>query len=421
MRVLWISNIPFGPLCELAGQGNALSGSWLDAAFNLLENERELELTIITVSRVKEVKMKKVGNHTFYILPGGNPGKYDSSSLKNKKIWEKIKAECRPDLIQIWGTEYTHGYLALKVMKGIPSVIYMQGMMSQIARHFLSGISDKDLFCSITVRDILKMDWIKRQQAKLYRRLFFEAEMIQIAGNVIVESEWCESNCKAIAPNCKTYKSKLIIKEEFFNWEWKADYMKPYTIFSNAAGSPIKGLHILLKALKLVIQKYPEARLFVPGMKPPYNQPFIERIKINGYTKFLKSTIKKLQLRDHIHFLGQLTSAQMAEQMAFSNVFVMPSSIENHSTTLIEAMIVGAPCITSYAGGIPEYLINNVNGLTYRFEEHEILAAHIIKLFSDITLAAKMASNGRITTRDSRNANNLKTELIEIYHKVLTF
>lgn len=419
MKILWISNISFGPLCELAGESKSSGGSWLDAAFNALANEKGIKLTIVTVSRVKEIRMKKVGNHTFYILPGGYPGEYNPKSFKNKKNWEQIKRESFPDLIQIWGTEFTHGYLALKVMKGIPSIIYMQGLMSQIERHYLSGISNKDLRKFITIRDIVKWDWIERQQSKFYQGSVTEAEMLRMAGNVIVENEWCESHCKTIAPESKVYKSKLNIKEEFFSQEWSENKMQPHTIMSNAAGYPIKGLHILLKALSIVLKKYPDTKLLIPGEKSPLEKSFLERLKINGYTKFLIQIIYKLNLKDSIYFLDKLTTSQMASQMASSNVFVMPSSIENHSSTLIEAMVVGTPCISSYVGGIPEYLSHNVNGLLYRFEEHEILAAHIIKIFNENSFAMLLGSNAKKTMRDSRNSINLKEELLDIYQKVL--
>jgi glycosyltransferase involved in cell wall biosynthesis len=243
--------------------------------------------------------------------------------------------------------------------------------------------------------------------------------MIQISGNVIVENEWCESYCKAIAPNCKTFKSKLSIKQEFYGYEWKADNMKPYTIMSNSVTSQIKGVHMLLKAMSIVIKKYPETKLLITGEKTRFeNNPF-KIWRINGYTKYLKSLIEEHDLKNSICFLGELSSSQMAEQMANSNVFVMSSSIENHSSILMEAMIVGIPCISSFVGGIPEYLHHNVNGLLYRFEDYEILAFNIIKIFDDIIFASKIALNGRITMRNSRNANNIKEEFLGIYNNVL--
>ncbi|MCE5348299.1 MAG: glycosyltransferase [Bacteroidales bacterium] len=419
MRIIWITNIPIGPLCELAGQYKSPNGSWLEAAFSAIEEVMELELTIVTVARVKSIRKLNKNRHSYYVLPGGFPAEYNCNSLRNKKIWEKVKEECCPDLIQIWGTEFTHGYLALKVMKEIPAIIYMQGMIGQIARHYLSGISEKELTQSITLRDIIKLDGIKQKQMKFSKRAVIESEMIRLSGNIIVENEWCEAHCKAIAPDCNIYKSKLNIKKEFFNTKWDPEVSSPYTILSNAAGSPIKGLHFLIKALSLVVCKYPEARLVIPGVKSPFDKSFFRKLVIDGYTKYLIKLIRKFKLENNIHFLGYLSSYQMAEQMATANVFVMSSSIENHSSTLIEAMIVGTPCISSYVGGIPEYLIPNFNGLLYRFEDYEMLAFNIVKIFDDIKFGSELAKNGSNDMRNSRNDKNLGSELLGIYKKVM--
>ncbi|MGV8093747.1 MAG: glycosyltransferase [Mangrovibacterium sp.] len=304
-------------------------------------------------------------------------------------------------------------------MKEIPSVIYMQGVMSQIARHYLSGISFQELIKSITLRDILRWDWILKQQSNFFKRSLIEAKMIQISGNVIVENNWCELQCKSLAAKCNAYYSKLSINEVFFQEEWSPQKMSQYSIMSNASGYPIKGLHILLKAMSIIIKEYPEAKLYIPGEKSPFEKSVFEQIKIGGYSKYIKKLIIKLKLKRNICFLGLLTNVQMAKQMAISNVFVMPSSIENHSSTLIEAMIVGTPCISSYVGGVPEYLTHTFNGLLYRFEEHEILAEHIIKVFLDLKFASKIASNGKTMMRSSRNSNNLRIDYLKIYNDML--
>ena len=85
----------------------------------------------------------------------------------------------------------------------------------------------------------------------------------------------------------------------------------------------------------------------------------------------------------------------MAVQMAISNCFTMCSAIENHSMTLKEAMATGVPCISSYVGGVPEYAEDGKNSLLYRFEDYEVLAEHIIRLFEDQELRKKLSENER--------------------------
>jgi glycosyltransferase involved in cell wall biosynthesis len=420
MRILWISNIAFGPLCQMDGQRQPLSGGWIEATYKALKNSDSIELIITTVSRSKVLKMEKAGKHTFCLLPGGYPAEYDYKSRKNRTTWEHIREKFQPELIQVWGTEFTHGYLALQVMKEIPSIIYMQGVMSQIARYYLSGMSSREVFKSVTIRDIIKVDWITRRQKKYQASAIIEAKMIKISGRIIAENRWCESHCKALAPVTKVYNINLLIREDFFQYEWEISKIIPHSIMCNSGGYPIKGLHILIKALRLVVNIIPDALLFVPGEKSPYEMTWLEKCRMNGYTKYIMNLIDKLNLKTNIQFLGKVAPKEMATQMVRSNVFVMPSSIENHSSTLMEAMVVGTPCIASYVGGIPEYLIHQVNGLIYRFEEYEILASHILRIFIDPDFSNQIAKNGRTSMRKSRNSQNLSEEFINIYEDILT-
>jgi glycosyltransferase involved in cell wall biosynthesis len=236
---------------------------------------------------------------------------------------------------------------------------------------------------------------------------------------VIVENNWCACHCKKIYRQCNIHQCELNIREEFFKHQWSSETVEPFTIMCNAAGYPIKGLHVLLKALSHVVPRFPGARLLIPGEDSPFNKSFLARIKENGYTKFIRKLIRDLGLEQQVIFLGRLSSEEMARRMALTNVFVVPSSIENHSSTLIEAMIVGAPCVASYVGGIPEYLTHQENGLLYRFEEYELLADHICRLFSDREYAARLGRRAGLSMRNARSPGNLMEKLISIYHDVI--
>ena len=421
MRILWVTNIAFGKLAELAGQSaQNTSGSWLNAAMDAFSGDGEHAIVVATVGSTPEIKTRVEGNVTYCLLPGGNVGTYQHMLPDNRHVWETVYHTYKPDLIQVWGTEFTHGYLALQVMREVPSVIYVQGVLGQIARYYLSGMSDAELRAAVTLRDAFKRDSIKQAQQRYFRRSAIEAEMIKMACNVIVENDWCSLQCKAIAPDCVSYKSKLPIRDEFFRHFWSRGSAEPYTIMSNAAGYPIKGLHILIKAMSLIVQRYPQAKLYVPGAQSPFGKTFKQRLCRNGYTKYMTSLIERLGLKNHITFLGRLTPDKMAERMAKSSVFVMPSSIENHSSTLIEAMIVGAPCVSSYVGGVPEYVEHGKNGLLYRFEEYEVLAGHIMHLFEHPSFADQVALTACEGMRQSRNAVDVKKELADIYRQIVS-
>lgn len=420
MKILWVVNIPFGEMMTMVGSKKQnTSGSWLNAALDGFIGKDDVSLMIVTSGRVKVMKEIKQKNITYCIIPGGYPSEYEYKNKKNKFYWDKIKNNYKPDIITIWGTEFTHGYLALKVLKDIPSVIYIQGLLESISRYYLSGMSIKEILDNITIRDIIKLDWITKAQKSYYRRSRIEAEMIRLSGNVIVENNWCSSHCYQINSFCKVYRCKLDIRSEFFEKKWEKENIQRYTIMSNAAGYPIKGLHILIKALRIVVNEYPKAMLLVPGEGQLIKNNILKKIKESGYSRYIRRLIISLGLQNNVSFMGAKSSEEMADSMSKSNVVVIPSSIENHSSTLIEAMIVGAPCVASYVGGIPEYVKHEYNGLLYRFEEYEILAFHIKKIFSDIDYATNLGNNACQSMRESRSSDNINSELMSIYKDII--
>ena len=108
MRILWVTNEPCGALRRLDGD-RIESGGWLDAALNGIRNAAGVELIIATTSRVKAMRTIEEHNVTYCLLPGGYPIEYDHADTGNRRSWEFMKEKYRPDILQIWGTEFTHG------------------------------------------------------------------------------------------------------------------------------------------------------------------------------------------------------------------------------------------------------------------------------------------------------------------------
>lgn len=77
------------------------------------------------------------------------------------------------------------------------------------------------------------------------------------------------------------------------------------------------------------------------------------------YLAYLDKMIDQADLRDNIEFCGRLDQVQMARQMLDAKAFVMSSCIENHSSTLREAMYLGMPCISALAGSVYELVVHS--------------------------------------------------------------
>lgn len=398
MKLLWIVNSPLGPLGEkLYGQRN--NGVWMDALMQSFTERNEHDLVIAVTASVSETIRMEENGIVFYALPDQPPILYNENKEDNIRVWKKLLSDERPDLIQVWGTEFTHGLCALRAAVGIPSVIYMQGFIGSIARHYLAGMTQDELKRSVTFRDIIKNDSIVKQQKKYYASTVKEKELFELSKNVICENDWCENSIRAVVPEVNIYRCPLSINQVFAQKDWDINKAEPHSIICNASGYPLKGLHMLLRAVALLKEKYPDIKLYVPGEKVISDGSVEWLLRKRGYTKFIEKLMKELDLYDNIIWLGALPQDKLAEQYAKARVFVLCSAIENHSSSLKEAMMVGTPCVASAVGGVPEYVTHGENGLLYRFEEYDILAMHIKRLFEDDTLSGRLSASAKESMR----------------------
>jgi len=420
MRVLWITNGPIAIHRKQLGIASFQSGGWLDAAFELIRNNADLEIGLASVFSCQSILRHESEGVKMYVVPDDlKGGLYRYNKDGNLRIWKEIVSEFKPDLIHVWGTEMAHSLCALRANPDIPAVVYLQGLMAQISNHSHSGISLLTKLRYTTIRDIIENKGIHFNYPFEKKRAKIEEEIIQRANNVILENEWSANNCLAISNNCRIFRSLLPINKRFADYYWKYEETTPFSIFTVAGGYPIKGHHILLKALSIIKKVYPDVRLIIPGYNPVNDDSGMRKFFPHGYTKYFKSLIKKYDLTNNIQYVGKISADEMAKYMSQSRVFVMPSAIENHSSTLIEAMMVGAPCISSFVGGVIDYLDNGVNGFLYRYDEPETLAGLIIKLFEDKQISETIGNNALISSRKERLSINLNDDFVRAYKEIV--
>lgn len=414
MRVLWITSRPIAGTCGTSR--SASSGSWLDAAYESCKSYKDITIDVATLGHVTEIKSFSEGDSNFYLLPGGDEVNYNISSKQNIRNWEELRRLVLPDIVHVWGTEKSFYLLAQQVFHDVPSVVYIQGVITKIAEDYSAGLSEWTKFRNISLQDIYRGTWINRTQRRFRAMGKIEQEILKNAYGVILENDWCEDQIKAITPGRQIFRSKLPIKNVFFEREWDAAKMVPHTIFTNAGAAPIKGHHILFKALSIVKREFSDVKVIIPGFSRMGNS-FKDRIGRNGYSKYLSKLIKKYQLADNILYAGVLNSEEMAEKIESANVFVMPSCIENHSSSLIEAMVVGAPCVSSYVGGVGSIAVHNENCLLYNYSDAESLAGLICRVLRNQEFAVSLSEKAK-RIRESRSVN-IGEDFSFIYQSVL--
>lgn len=390
----------------------------MEALLREFQDSDDLEIVVLsTWARGKRLYHRE-GNVTYHLLSCGHASSFNYRSRSNLGQIRSILAEEKPDLVHFWGTEYPFGFAVSECMGNLPSVIFIQGLLCEIARYYQAGMTSRELRTAYSLRDVLKLDWIGQQQRRYFRASMRERAMIANSGHVISENSWVDAHCRAIDPDVVSHQCELSIRPEFSGFRWLGATTNPRYIMCNASGYPIKGLHMLLKAMPSVLSRYPETTLLVPGHSLMPGSGLSQWARTTGYARYIRHLIRKTGLLGNVRFLGTLTPNDMAEWMSRSSAFVVPSAVENQSSSLKEAMTVGVPCIASYVGGIPDYVVHGNNGLLHRFEDHEMLSEHLRAVLGDSALAESLSAGALRTMAAERASGRTADKMRAIYSAV---
>jgi glycosyltransferase involved in cell wall biosynthesis len=101
------------------------------------------------------------------------------------------------------------------------------------------------------------------------------------------------------------------------------------------------------------------------------------------------------------------------------DVFVLPSSSEALSNSLMEAMACGCAVIASNVGGNPELVTDGFNGFLFSSGDLESLAHKIRQLVLDKHLRQEFSSNSAATVRERFTAQRTIESISSIYSSLL--
>lgn len=416
-KILWIVNTIFPYPAEQLGIEKTAFGGWLNGLEENLKNEDDIQLAIVTTYTGNDIKKFCDKKIIYYLIPGAPVFKYNS---KLDKYCKTIVDEFKPDILHIHGTEYAHGMSFINVCnENTKKVISIQGLTSCISKVYLAGMSNKDIIKNITFRDIVKRDNLFQQKNKFIKRGIYEKELINRCNYIIGRTDWDHYNSKAINSNAKYYCLPEIVRKEFYKNEWKINNIERNSIYLSQGSYPIKGLHVLLKAIKIVKNAYPSVKLYISGINIVQNDSIVNKIKLSGYGSYIKSLIKNYKLQDNIVFTGVLSEKQVIEKLLKTHIVIVPSVIENESNSLTEAHLLSMPTIAAFSGGMTDRIIHKETGFLYPFSEPAMCAGYIMEYLSDDELAIKYGKAAKEKALIRNNPENNKETLIKIYNEIL--
>src|ERR1019366_9114474 len=97
-----------------------------------------------------------------------------------------------------------------------------------------------------------------------------------------------------------------------------------------------------------------------------------------------------------VHFTGALPHAQTLAYMKAADVFVLNSTYEGLSHVLIEALLLGKPIVASDAGGNPELITNEQNGLLVPSGNTDALIKAVLRMLQEAALSERLAPSASL-------------------------
>lgn len=411
MRVLWSANTMPPAVAEKIGIHSMHSISWVTAMASEISKIRDIRLAIAVPGNVKALKSCIFEEIDYYIMP------IDSDEM----IWNSIIQEFKPDVIHAYGTEMQHNLSLIEhYVDKLPIIISLQGILTEYQKYYYAGIPLKDILKNITISDILLKRSIFDGKKRFIKQSAIERRMLKKVLYVEGRSSWDNAISWGINPNLQYFHCPRMIRSSFYEHKWNSNSIDKHSIFVTQGDYPIKGIHFVLEALSIVKEFYPDVKLYIAGKNIVERKTVKQKLTTPGYIKYIGKIIKDLNIAENIVFTGYLDEKQMSNLMCETSLYINSSSIENAPNSLAEAMILGMPCIASFAGGNSEMLNDGECGYIYRYNEPEVLAKLIISVFEDKETAQNKAQLARTIAMKRHNPELLVDKIVGIYKEVIS-
>lgn len=133
-----------------------------------------------------------------------------------------------------------------------------------------------------------------------------------------------------------------------------------------------------------------------------------------GYLKFIQEYVNKNNLQEKIEFAFDLSHERVFSYYEKSDLFILPSTNEPASFSLLEAMAYGLAVICSDANGTSCYIEEGINGYIFKDGEKDDLERMLINLFSNKDMISEFGEKSRKLIQTKYNLDIFYNSLMNI-------
>lgn len=136
-----------------------------------------------------------------------------------------------------------------------------------------------------------------------------------------------------------------------------------------------------LEVLKLVQEKYPSATLTMVG---PPKDVSLEQVQTRAR-----------ELEVEVTLTGQLSKQQWIALSESHDIFINTTDVDNTPVSVMEAMALGLPVVSTNVGGVPYLIEDGQDGLLVPPQDPKAMAQAVFQLLEDATLVESLTRNAR--------------------------
>jgi len=143
---------------------------------------------------------------------------------------------------------------------------------------------------------------------------------------------------------------------------------------------PMYNVECALRAFALVQAKIPPAKLTLIGD--------------GAQRAALERRVQEWGLR-HVTFTGKLNNHEAIRALRDGDILLNPTNVDNMPISVIEAMALGIPIISTNVGGVPYLIQNKVNGILVKKNDHTAMARAVLRLVKSPALRQKLTARAQ--------------------------
>jgi glycosyltransferase involved in cell wall biosynthesis len=223
-------------------------------------------------------------------------------------------------------------------------------------------------------------DFYERDCGPVQRRIV--KHVLQNASTVIVLSRRLQMYVGTIAPSARTVTIHNFVDNARIEAEAKRTSVgrsSTLLLFLGEIGQR-KGINDLIRALPEISRSIPDVRLVAGG---------------SGDIEVVRRSARELGIEKHVSLPGYVSGPEKFRLLAEAAIYVLPSYNEGVPISILEAMSVGLPIVTTPVGGIPDVIRDGEEGFLVPPGSIDQLAHRIIELLSSKDLRNRMGENAR--------------------------